>query len=151
MDLKTLVGSGDKIALFTLPVLVGGLVLNAMFPSWFAVGGPPAALRVISIIILIPGLAIWLWSVVLLLTRASRGELLTRGPYSLVKHPLYVSVSLLVLPWVGFLLNSWLGVVVGLTLYVASRIFAPAEEASLSKRFGAQWGKYCRTVKLGWL
>jgi protein-S-isoprenylcysteine O-methyltransferase Ste14 len=151
MDLKALVGSGDKIALFTLPVLVGGLVLNAMFPSWFAVGGPPAALRVISIIILIPGVAIWLWSVVLLLTRASRGELLTRGPYSLVKHPLYTSVSLLVLPWVGFLLNSWLGVVVGLTLYVASRIFAPAEEASLSKRFGAQWGKYCRTVKLGWL
>src|SRR5512140_1411956 len=54
--LKLLVGSGDKIGLFILPFLLVGLVLNIVYPSAFDVGGPSAALRVVSIVVLIPGL-----------------------------------------------------------------------------------------------
>ena len=149
--LQVLVGSGDRIMLLTLPFLIVGLILNIMFPSFFGVGGPPAAVKVISIVLLIPGVVIWLWSVVLILTKVPRQELITGGPYSLVKHPLYTSVGLLVLPWVGLLLNTWLGVLVGLVLYVASRIFAPEEERPLSRAFGAAWDEYCRRVKIPWL
>jgi protein-S-isoprenylcysteine O-methyltransferase Ste14 len=69
----------------------------------------------------------------------------------LVKHPLYTAVALLVLPWVGFLLNTWLGALIGIVLYIGSRIFAPREEASLSKTFGAKWDEYARTVRMPWL
>ena len=151
MDLKRLVGSGDRIMLLTLPFLIGGLALNIVRPSLFSVGGPPAVLKVISIIILIPGVAIWLWSVVLILTRVPQRKLITWGPYALVKHPLYTSVALLVLPWIGFLFNTWLGVLVGLVLYVASRRFAPEEERALAKTFGAAWDEYCRRVWIPWL
>jgi len=68
-----------------------------------------------------------------------------------VKHPLYAAVSLLVLPWLGFLLDTWLGVVIGAALYAASRMFAPAEEAQLSRAFGAAWRDYSRSVRLRWL
>ena len=151
MKVKVLVGSGDKIMLLTLPFLIVGLILNILFPSFFSVGGPPMALMVISMIILILGVTIWLWSVVLILTRVPKKELITNGPYSLVKHPLYTSVALLVLPWLGFLLNTWLGVLVGAVLYIGSRLFSPEEEEILAKTFGTTWDEYCNKVKIPWL
>ncbi len=151
MNLKKLVGSGDKIILLTLPFLVIGLVLNILRPSLFSVGGPPAALRLLSIIVLIPGVTLWLWSVILVLTRVSRGALITHGPYALVRHPLYTSVGLLVFPWLGFLLDTWLGALVGIVLYIASRRFAPEEDESLARTFGPAWDAYNRKVWLPWL
>ena len=151
MRLRDLVGSGDRIGLLTLPFLIVGLILNVGFPSAFSVGGPAPALRVISIVILIPGLITWIWSVFLILTKVPKGELITGGPYALVKHPLYTGVALLVLPWVGFLLDTWLGVVIGATLYLGSRLFAPEEERALSRTFGPAWDDYRDRVKLPWV
>lgn len=151
MRLKLLVGAGDRIALSTLPFFVVGLILNIAYPSVFDVGGPPTALLVVSIVVLVVGVALWMWSVALILRKVPRGELITTGPYSLVKHPLYTAVALLVLPWLGFLFNTWLGLAVGIVMYIASRIFAPAEEAALSRTFGAAWDEYCDRVRLPWL
>ncbi len=150
-NLRALIGSGDRIGLFTLPFLVVGLILNVAYPAAFDVGGPPAVLRLVSVVVLAVGLAVWAWSVVLVVTRVPRGELITSGPYALVKHPLYTAVALLVLPWLGIVLNTWLGAVVGVVLYIGSRIFAPVEEATLSNTFGAAWAEYTRSVKIPWL
>jgi protein-S-isoprenylcysteine O-methyltransferase Ste14 len=151
MKLKVLVGSGDRIGLLTLPFLIIGLILNILFPSAFHVGGPPTALEVISIVILVPGVIIWIWSVILILTKVPKNELITYGPYSLVKHPLYTGVALLVLPWVGFLVNTWLGALIGVVLYIGSRLYALEEEKMLSKTFGTTWDEYCHKVKIPWL
>ncbi len=139
MNLKQLVGSGDKLGMTAGPVLAVGLVFNILFPGWFAVGGPPDWLKYLSIAVLIPGLVVWAWSVVLILTKVPHGELITSGPFALVKHPLYTGVSLLVLPWAGFLLNTWLGVAVGAALYAGCRLFAPEEERALAGTFGSAW------------
>jgi protein-S-isoprenylcysteine O-methyltransferase Ste14 len=151
MKLKTLVGSGDKIGLLVLPFLIIGLILNIVFPSLFNIGGPSITLRAISLVILVPGVTIWIWSVILILTKVPRKELITNGPYSLVMHPLYTGVALLVLPWIGFLFNTWLGVLIGIVLYIGSRIFSPKEEELLSKTFGSTWDEYCNKVKIPWL
>lgn len=151
MKLKELIGSGERIGLLVLPFLIVGLILNIMFPAFFQVGGPAPLLRVISIIMLIPGAIIWIWSVVLILTKVPQKQLITNGPYSLVKHPLYTGVALLVLPWLGFLFNTWLGVVIGIVLYIGSRRFAPEEEKTLSRTFGAAWDAYSHQVKIPWL
>ncbi len=150
-DLRSLVGSGDKIALFTLPFAVVGLIANAAYPSFFGVGGPGPTLRALSIVALIAGVAIWAWSVVLILEEVPNGHLITRGPFAVVKHPLYTSVSLLVLPSIGFLLGTWLGALIGIVMYIATRRFAPAEEEELSARFGARWDDYRATVMIPWL
>lgn len=101
MKLKILVGSGRKIGLFTLPFLIVGLILNLIFPEFFSAGGPSTFLTRVSILMLIPGIIIWFWSVYLILTKIPNKELITSGPYSFVKHPLYTGVALFVLPWVG--------------------------------------------------
>lgn len=151
MKLKQLVGSGDNIGLLVAPFLVIGLVLNIAYPAWFAVGGPPDLLAVISIVALIPGVTIWLWSVYLIITKVPKGELITGGPYALVKHPLYTAVALLVLPWAGFLLNTWLGALIGAVIYLGSRLYAPREEVALAEAFGPAWDAYGASVKLPWL
>jgi protein-S-isoprenylcysteine O-methyltransferase Ste14 len=116
MDLRGLVGSGDRIGLFTLPFVILGVILNVAFPSFFDVGGPPPALAVVSVVVLIVGVTIWIWSVALILTRVPRGQLITSGPYAFMKHPLYTRVALLVLPWIGFLLDTSVGALIGVAL-----------------------------------
>ncbi len=149
--MKALVGSGDRIALFTLPFVAAGLALNLAYPFPFDVGGPSASLRDASIAVLIVGVTTWAWSAGLVLSKVPHKELITGGPFSVLKHPLYTAVALLVLPWAAFLVNSWLGAVIGAVMYVGSRIFAPAEEVELSQRFGEDWVKYCASVKIPWL
>lgn len=149
--LKELIGSGDKVMLFTLPFIVTGLILNILFQNFFSVGGPSAVLKVVSVIILIFGIIIWLWSVVLILVKVPQKELITYGPYALNKHPIYNGVAFLVLPWLGFLLNSWLGVVIGIALYIGSRIYSPKEEAMLAKTFDLAWDEYVKKVIIPWL
>lgn len=151
MKLKILVGSGRKIGLLAMPFLIVGIYLNMVNPSLFNVGGPSFVLMIISIMLLIPGLIIWIWSAVLILTKVPKKELITNGPYSLVRHPLYTAVALLVLPWVGFLCNSWLGAVIGIIVYIGTRIFSPEEEKVLSKLYGDEWDDYCNKVKIPWL
>ncbi len=149
--LKQLVGSGDRIGLLVLPILVLGVILNVLFPSFFAVGGPSGLLAGISVVVLVPGIVVWLWSVVLILKKVPKKELITDGPYSLVKHPLYTGVAFLVLPWAGFLLNTWLGLVIGVALYIGSRLYSPTEEQMLAEVHGTAWIEYCKKVKVPWL
>ena len=151
LRIKDLVGSGDKVMLVALPFLIVGLALNILFPAWFAVGGPSAALKVISIIVLVPGVILWLWAVVLILVKVPRKQLITSGPFAIMKHPIYSGVGLLVLPWFGFLLNTWLGALVGIALYVGCRLYAREEEENLARVFGPAWETYRRKVLLPWL
>ena len=151
MNLKELIGSGDKIGLFLLPFALTGLILNIVNPSIFSISSSSMVIKTVSVIVLIPGFVIWIWSVVLILVKVPQRELITNGPYSLVKHPLYTGVALLVLPWMGFLFNTWLGVLLGILLYIASRMFSPEEERIMSETFGPTWDEYLRKVKIPWL
>jgi protein-S-isoprenylcysteine O-methyltransferase Ste14 len=148
---KTLVGSGDKIGKAVLPFLLVGLALNVLRPAWFSVGGPSATLAAVAWAMLAVGVVIWLWTVVLILTRVPKHQLITSGPFRLMKHPLYTGVSLLVIPAIGFLLNSWLGVVLGIVIYLASRRYAPEEERALAETFGPAWDEYSDRVVMPWL
>jgi protein-S-isoprenylcysteine O-methyltransferase Ste14 len=148
---SVLVGSGHKVALVALPVAVVGLVANVASPALFAVGGPPAPLAALAAAVLGAGLVVWIWSAVLILVKVPRGELITTGPYAVVRHPLYAGVALLVLPAAGLLLNSWLGLAVGAALYAGSRRFAPEEEAELARTFGPAWDRYRDSVLLPWV
>jgi len=151
MKLEALVGSGRKIGLFTLPFLIVGIPLNIIFPDFFMVNDTSGLLFWISLLFLIIGFINWIWTVVLIVTKIPRKQLITTGSYALVKHPLYVGVALLILPWAGFMLNTWLGVVLGIVVYIGSRIFSPEEEQLLSKIFGLEWENYSKKVMLPWL
>jgi len=151
MKLEALVGSGRKIGLFTLPFLIVGTPLNIMFPEVFMVNDTSGLIFWISLLFLLIGFINWIWTVVLIVIKIPRKQLIITGPYAIVKHPLYVGVAFLILPWAGFMLNTWLGVVLGIVVYIGSRIFSPEEEQLLSKVFGMEWDKYSKKVMLPWV
>lgn len=151
MALKDLIGAGSKIARVTLPFFIVGLVLNILYPAWFDVKGPSNLLFRVSVIVLLIGISNYVWSVALILKKVPRGELITTGPFSMVKHPIYTGMALLVLPWAGFLLNSWLGVLIGAIIYIATRVYSQEEERKLAEVFGQAWEEYSKKVLLPWL
>jgi protein-S-isoprenylcysteine O-methyltransferase Ste14 len=150
-SLKALVGSGDRIALFTLPFVLVAIGLWALDPSRVAFDASSQVVGAVALVVLAVGLVGWAWSALLILTRVPKGELITTGPFAVVKHPLYTSVGLLVLPAAGILLGTWLGIAIGMALYVGARLFAPAEERELRATFGARWEAYEDRVLLPWL
>jgi protein-S-isoprenylcysteine O-methyltransferase Ste14 len=50
-----------------------------------------------------------------------------------------------------FVLNTWVGVVVGMGMYTGSRVFTPAEDAELARTFGSSWAEYAKSVRIPWL
>jgi protein-S-isoprenylcysteine O-methyltransferase Ste14 len=151
MNLLELFGSGRKIGLLTLPFVLAGLLANIWQPAFFSVGGPPPPVKAAAILLTAVGVTGWAWSVVLMLTKIPKKELMTTGPYRLAKHPLYTSIALFVLPWAGVLCNSWLGFLLGGIFYAGRRRYAPEEERLLEQRFGKEWEEYKNTVLLPWL
>ncbi len=148
--IKTLVGAGDRIMAFTLPLAVVVIILNILYPQFFQLNGGGSGM-IIGWILLIVGVPIWLASVVLVMLYVPRNKLITRGPFALIRHPLYTSVALLVLPGLGFLLDTWSGMLIGLILYIFSRIFSVREEEKLDDVFAGEYQLYRSKVLLPWL
>jgi protein-S-isoprenylcysteine O-methyltransferase Ste14 len=143
--LKLLTGSGGKIGPFVLPFIILGFILYFIFPSLFTI--PKSnLLKIFGLILLIWGIIVCIWSQILILIKVPKKQLIAKGPYALVKHPLYTGVSLLVLPGLGFLLDNWLGLLFGLILYIATRIYRPEEEKRMKKEFGEKYEKYSKSV-----
>ena len=71
-------------------------------------------------------------------------ELVTSGPYAIIRHPMYI----------GLLLAAWGSLLIYATWTTAYfAVAAPAvlmrsrrEEAALAEEFGEQWQEYCRRV-----
>jgi protein-S-isoprenylcysteine O-methyltransferase Ste14 len=114
-----------------------------------------AGMLLIGTLLYFPGLSLVLWG------RLTRGkiyfvstglgaqlfadqQLVTSGPYAIVRHPIYLGV--LLAGWGSLLIYAtWT------TVYFA--VFAPfillrsrREEAALAAEFGAQWQAYCQHV-----
>jgi protein-S-isoprenylcysteine O-methyltransferase Ste14 len=78
-----------------------------------------------------------------------------RGPYRLVRNPMYVGGICLLLGF-GFHLASAAITLLGLAAFLlVHTLVVAAEEPGLRKRFGQEYDDYCRTVprwipRLGW-
>jgi protein-S-isoprenylcysteine O-methyltransferase Ste14 len=73
-------------------------------------------------------------------------ELIRRGPYSMVRHPVYL--SFLAMTVAGALVaTGWPGIVVSAAVFIAgTEIRVRAEDRLLAGRFGAEFEAYRRRV-----
>ncbi len=150
MKLKVLVGSGGRIMSLTLPFIVVGLVANLLWPGVFAVSRNTGVL-VVGIFLLVIGVPVWLSSVALVLINVPKKKLVTTGPFAVIAHPMYTGVALLVFPGLGLLFGTWLGIGLGIVLYISSRIFSPEEDRILAKVFPDDYPAYRERILIPWL
>lgn len=151
MKFRELIGSGDKIFPFAAPFIIIGFYVYKVNPLFFQVTPISPSIKILFGILLVVGLILWLWSVYLISTKARAGKLIEEGPFHIVLHPIYISVSLLVLPFWGLIYNSWFGVYAGIIFYLGRILFAGSEEVTLAKMFGERWTRYKSKVLLPWL
>jgi protein-S-isoprenylcysteine O-methyltransferase Ste14 len=121
--------------------------------------GPEVAVpempRWAGLVVSVLGIAFSLWSIAtlgrhydLLLEIHSDHELVRRGPYAVVRHPVYFGLAL---HFAGLCLATGNALFILGTLLISYPSFylrARAEEALLRERFGAEYEKYARQVSM---
>jgi len=115
----------------------------------------PELLRWLGVALTILGIAFALWAMVtlgrhydLVLEVHQDHELVRRGPYSVVRHPLYTGLGL---HFAGACLATGNLLLIAGTLLVSYPAFylrARAEERLLRDQFGAEYEKYAREVPM---
>jgi protein-S-isoprenylcysteine O-methyltransferase Ste14 len=137
-----------------VPLIVGALLLNIpISPLNFTLVPRSAVVSILSSLCAVGGLAIAHiarrtladnWSSVVTFKRDH--ELVTRGIYHYMRHPIYTGVLLMVLATV--LLVGTLGAVLGfLIIFVGLWVKLKQEEALMERHFPAQYPEYKRRVK----
>jgi len=116
---------------------------------------PPTPLGIAGSVLFLVLASVLSWSATRVLGRQWRidaglnadHELVTAGPYQVVRHPIYTSM-LCVLLASGFMINQhWPLMVVSLLLYfIGTEIRVRVEDGLLASRFGATFLEYQRRV-----
>lgn len=117
----------------------------------------PLGMNIAGGVILVFGIALQSWTLLLLtlpgimgmpeVDRRIQGRLVTHGPFSIVRHPTYLSHTLMLLG--VFLLTEAVvvGVVALLDSLIVNMMIIPLEEKELSERFGGEYDEYRRKVR----
>ncbi|MDV3104607.1 methyltransferase family protein [Thermococcus waiotapuensis] len=108
--------------------------LNARFE--IGLSSPP-----LGLLLLVPGLALWLLCYLQVSRAHARGELLTTGCYSKVRHPIYSIWGILILPGFSLVIGG-LMLLLPLVYWLSVMAFIGEEEKSLEERFGEGWRRY---------
>jgi protein-S-isoprenylcysteine O-methyltransferase Ste14 len=116
----------------------------------------PVVLEAVGALIFLLGAGLQAWTLVLLslpgimgmpeVTRTVPGRLVTTGPFSVIRHPTYLSHTLMLLGlflWTGV---TALGVVAVVDVLAVTGAVIPLEERELSERFGKEYEEYRRKV-----
>jgi protein-S-isoprenylcysteine O-methyltransferase Ste14 len=72
--------------------------------------------------------------------------LVARGPYRVVRHPMYLAVFCAILGWAVFLRSFWVLAYAALFAVAAAALVAFVEEPLLRRRLGAAWAEHCSGV-----
>jgi protein-S-isoprenylcysteine O-methyltransferase Ste14 len=141
-----IVGQGGKIILFMLPSLIAAILVHSYLPKIAALPQSISFLKTIGFALLLPGLVLWGAAVIQLLMGFPRGKLVTTGAYSVVRNPIYSSVTFFILPAVALITLTWVYFVPAVFLYVGVMIFIRVEEKQLTRAFGKKYEDYLTRV-----
>ena len=76
-----------------------------------------------------------------------KGELVTEGAFSIVRHPIYATWIWLIIPGFVLFFRSWLLLAVPLVAYAGFKAFIHEEDEYLQRKFGQFYLKYRFRVK----
>ena len=137
-----IVGQGGKIILLMLPSLIAAILAHRYLPHIATLPQSIDFIKPVGYLLLIAGLILWGAAVLQLVIGFSKGKLVTTGAYSVVRNPIYSSVTFFILPAIALMALTWVYFVVSVFLYVGVMIFIGTEEKQLIKAFGKEYENY---------
>jgi protein-S-isoprenylcysteine O-methyltransferase Ste14 len=146
--------SRQKVALLLLQIVSLSLVIVAPYGDRrnFAVLDESIVIRVLGLILLVWGMGLMHWAEAILgrlfsvqVTLQEGHQLITNGPYSILRHPRYLGIILFSVG-LSLTFRSWLGLILvgALALVLLWRIHD--EEKLMHEEFGAEWEAYRRNT-----
>ncbi len=146
----------DKYSVLIILILAAPSVIVPVM-DWAYYRGTPDTwdmMMSVGLITLLAGLAFRIWAIITLgrnftssVQIVDHHQLITSGPYSIVRHPSYLGAYLAFAGSAG-LLHSWLGLIVSCVLMgLAYMIRIRAEEEVMVGQFGREYVEYMGRVK----
>ena len=140
-------GIGPKLALICMPYLALSLVVMKRYPEFLNLEYlNNNILKITGFIWLVIGISFWIASVIVFLTDFKKGKLITRGPFSQCRNPIYASVIIFIVPSLAVLFHSGLIFSVAFVLYIGFKISIHGETILLRRTFGNEFIKYEESV-----
>jgi protein-S-isoprenylcysteine O-methyltransferase Ste14 len=139
-------GVGPK---FTVVSFVIALLISVIHFVWLAhvnIPLPRTLTLILGILLVIIGVPLFLVPGLTIDRYFEKGELATGGVYSYIRHPIYGSWIVFIIPGIVFLLNSLIGFLVPIFMYVAFKIFVLEEDRYLEEKFGQKFVEYKKNV-----
>jgi protein-S-isoprenylcysteine O-methyltransferase Ste14 len=139
----TAFGIGPRLALSMLPYsgLALGIHIGLPHISRMTEKSSPV-LFVAGAALIAGGILLWALGERVVIRAFRAGRLQTSGIYALVRHPMYSSALVFVIPGVALLLRSWPILSVAAGAYLAFRFLVRREERYLQEKFGQEFTDY---------
>lgn len=104
-------------------------------------------LILLIIFLMVVGLIIVVHAMISLPVSKRGKELVTKGPYKYVRHPIYSAVIFLFYPAIALLLKSWFLLIGTVLVYLIFKIVIRYEEKHLIETFGDKYKEYMNNVQ----
>ena len=135
--------AGPKWAFPTMVCFTAAVVMHiATYPRFEIAELSFATCIIVGALLVAGGMCMYASAFVSLHRGLRQGGLVTSGLYATVRHPLYASSILFIIPGAALAFRSWLLLPVPAVAYVAFRIFIPGEERGLYEQYGEDFRLY---------
>ncbi|UCE40187.1 MAG: isoprenylcysteine carboxylmethyltransferase family protein [Candidatus Aminicenantes bacterium] len=142
----TFLGIGLKFAIISIIYSTLVLYSHSLWMSHLSIPIPRVFSQVFGILLMAIGIPIYLISGITIRKYFHEGKLATKGIYGYIRHPIYGSWILFIIPGIVLLINSLIGLTIPIFMYVLFKILIVKEDKYLEDKFGEEFFKYKKRV-----
>ena len=121
-------------------------VIHFVWLSHLSLPLPRLISLITGILLVIIGLPIFILPGIAIDKYFKEGKLATEGVYAYLRHPIYASWIVFIIPGIAFIINSLLGLTIPFFMYFVFRILIVEEERYLEEKFGDKYFDYKKRV-----
>jgi len=140
----TLAGVGVRMVIYLIPFIgFFGFLYVFLYPA-FQIPINPILTIILGTILIVIGFMIYIKSmrIIIKLFKQPVIELITKGVFGHIRHPLYSSWILFITPGVACILNSWILFFIAVAYYIIFKILIKEEEDNCIEEFGDDYIHY---------
>jgi protein-S-isoprenylcysteine O-methyltransferase Ste14 len=143
----TWTGVGPRLVFITLPYVLLALVVMNRDPEFLAMNFLSSSIaEIIGFSLLVIGFVFYIMSAKTFFEGYKKGKLITYGPYSLCRNPIYATFIIIVVPALAFIFKSGMIWSIDFVLYLNFRILIGEEYLVLRNKFGEAYDQYEKAV-----